>query len=163
MKLNIGAGKNKITGFVSIDKADLKETDIRHDLDKYPYPITSNSVTEIYAENIVEHIENLPKFMEEIHRITKNQAKIIIIVPYYNYHGAYRDPTHKHFFTADSMEYYTEQSRLKYYSKARFKIKKIKLIPTMLGKIIPSPIRNYIGMIIGEIIKEIQFELETEK
>lgn len=46
--------------------------------------------------------------MDELWRITKNGAKIIIRTPSFNNADSYRDPTHIHHFTLNSFDYWDE-------------------------------------------------------
>ena len=125
-KLNLGAGKDILSGYLNHDIADLPGINSIHDLNKYPWPWEENSFDEILAMDILEHLDNFMKAMEELHRILKPDGKVTIRVPYWNHSCAYIDPTHKrgfhehsfHFFNVDS-PYYKERG---YYSKATFQI-----------------------------------------
>lgn len=132
MKLNLGCGKDIRKGYINLDSVRLQGVDKFHNLDKFPYPFKDNTFTEIYCSHILEHIEDLVKVMEELYRISKADAKIIIKAPYFTNPGAFSDPTHRHFFTYNTMDYFSSESGLNYYSKSRFNIveKKIKLIST---------------------------------
>ena len=65
-----------------------------HDLNEYPWPFDDKSIDEIFAKDVLEHIPNLIKVMEEIYRITKPGAKVYIEVPYWNSWEVLTDPTH---------------------------------------------------------------------
>ena len=165
MKLNIGCGKKPLKGYINLDFVKLPGVDVVHNLNKFPYPFKNNQFDEIFADNVLEHLDDLIRVMEEIHRISKKNAKIKIIVPYYNHHFAYQDPTHKHFFTLDSFDYFTGQGSLSFYSKARFEIVKRKPIPSWLGRLVPFKrvLLNMLGMVFGEFVKFIYFELRVIK
>jgi len=53
---------------------------------------------------------------------------VIIEVPHVKGLDAFRDPTHKNFFTISTMNYFTVNSGWAYYSKARFKIIRRRII-----------------------------------
>jgi len=124
--LNLGAGKDIRPGYLNHDIADLPGIDSIHDLDQYPWPWGDNSFHEVLALDILEHLYDFLRAMEELHRILKPGATVTIRVPYWNLSCAYIDPTHKrgfhehtfHFFNVNS-EYYKERG---YYSKAAFRI-----------------------------------------
>jgi predicted SAM-dependent methyltransferase len=122
MKLNIGSGNKIMKGYINLDIAKLKNVDVVHDLNIYPYPFKDNTFEEVYADNVMEHLDDIIKPVEEIHRISKNNAIIKIIVPYSPSIWAFCDPTHKQFYTYFTFDYFTEDSTLNYYSKARFEI-----------------------------------------
>lgn len=131
--LDIGCGKkkyqskNKNDVVVGLDIAKLPEVDVVHNLEKFPWPFKNNEFDLIISNHVLEHMTDLIKVMEEIHRIGKPGALVKINVPYFAYPGSYQDPTHKRFFTLHTFDYFSEDSELNYYSKARFKILKIKL------------------------------------
>ncbi len=104
--LDLGCGKRKRKGTVGIDISNDTDADIIHDLNKFPYPFSDNEFDYVYADNIIEHLDDVVKVLEELHRITKEGATIKVIVPFFRSVYAYIDPTHKHFFTVRSFDYF---------------------------------------------------------
>jgi len=77
---------------------------------------------------VMEHLDDLLKVMEELHRVTRHGAEIKIIVPFFRSAYAFIDPTHRHFFTYRSFDYFdpeSEFSKLYKYSRARFRVKRV--------------------------------------
>jgi len=105
-KLDLGCGNRKREGMVGLDVNPRTDADIIHDLNIFPYPFEDSTFDEIYADNVLEHLENPLKVMEELHRISKPDALIIIKVPYFRSRYAFLDPTHRHFFTVESFTYF---------------------------------------------------------
>lgn len=148
--LDIGCGnkkhasKNKEDVVIGLDIAKLPGVDKVHNLEKFPWPFKNNEFDLIIANHVLEHVSDLVKTMEEIWRISKPNAIIKINVPFFAYHRAYQDPTHKRFFTTGTFEYFTEKSGLNYYTKARFEVIKIRLgffagsIPGFISKVVES-------------------------
>ena len=165
MKLNLGCGRAVKKGYVNLDFVKLPGVDVVHDLDSFPYPFKANTFDEIYVDNVLEHLNDIVAVMAELHRISKKGAVIKIIVPYFHYHGAYQDPTHKHFFTLDTFDYFVKGSNYDYYTHTRFEILKKELIPTALGKLVPFKKKclNMLAMVFGELAKSIYFELRVVK
>ncbi len=126
MKLNLGCGNNKIEGYINCDISKEVNPDKIVNLEK-KLPFKDNSIEEIICYHTLEHIKNFIPLMEEIYRILKNDGIIHIKVPYFCYSGAFQDPTHVRFFTLKTFDYFDENSKLNYYSKARFKIIKKEL------------------------------------
>lgn len=122
-RLNIGCGNKKIPGYIGVDLTKTNATDILHDLNRFPYPFQNNSIQEILLDNVIEHLDNVIKVIEELHRILIKNGKIIIRVPYAKSDSAFVDPTHKHFFTEKSFNYFTDGFSYSYYTKARFHVK----------------------------------------
>ncbi len=121
-KLNLGCGKDVKEGYINLDSTKLPGVDVVHDLNKYPWPFRDNEFDEIYASHILEHLDNLPRAMEEIWRITKPNGRVIIRVPHFSCGVSYRDPTHKILFSYFTFEYFEKGE----YGLPRFKILKRK-------------------------------------
>lgn len=122
MKLHIGCGKSYKKDFVNLDVSKEVKADVYHDLNSYPYPFKSNTFDYIYADNVLEILDDIIRPLEELSRISKKDAIIEIIVPLAPTTHAFRDPTHKQFYTYRTFEYFLKDSGLSYYSKARFEI-----------------------------------------
>jgi len=98
-----------------LDVIPFSGVDIVHDLNITPWPIADASFTSISAIHVVEHLQNLVKFMDECHRILTPGGSVYIETPLA---GAdpdlqWADPTHvrcyrKHtfinYFTPGHME-----------------------------------------------------------
>jgi len=104
--LDVGCGKRKRSNAIGIDINPRSDADLLHDLNQFPYPFTDNHFDEIYADNILEHLDDVLKVMIEFHRITKSDGFIEITVPFYPHRNANTDPTHKHFFGVHSFDYF---------------------------------------------------------
>jgi len=127
-KLNIGCGKKTKKGYVNLDISKLPGVDIVHDLNKYPWPFKKDEFDEVLCDNVLEHLDDIIKPLEELWKITKHKGIIKIWVPLYPSTGSFADPTHKQIFTFMSFNYFRPEDRLNYYSKARFNIKKRKIL-----------------------------------
>ncbi len=110
IRLNLGCGRDVRHGWVNVDKVKLDGVDVVHDLDMFPYPFDDNSVDYILMKHTLEHLDDVVRVMEECHRILKPNGRLEIIVPYYKYKSAFTDPTHRHFFTEQSMDYFLVDS-----------------------------------------------------
>jgi len=138
-KLNLGCGKNRfVTDAITLDINPMTEPDIIHDLNKFPWPFPDNEFDMVYCMDVLEHLDDLVKIMEEIHRISKPKAIINITVQHFSCSNSYTDPTHKHFFGLFSFDYFTGDNQYGFYTKVRFSKKKINLVfhPTLLNKFI---------------------------
>ncbi len=127
-KLHLGCGNQIKSDFVNLDSIKLPGVDVVHNLNKFPWPFKDNLFDHIVSISTLEHLDNLIKVMEEIHRISKNNAIIEIRVPHFASFGAFKDPTHRIFFSYYSFDYFTEGFDFNFYTKARFKIVKRKII-----------------------------------
>ncbi len=125
--LDIGCGKNKIPGAIGVDINPETSADVIHDLNTFPYPFVDNEFNEVHCDSILEHLDDFFDVMEEIHRITVPEGIIRIKVPYYTSFDAYTDPTHTHFFTSRSFDYFREEYAYSYYTTIRFDLVDIHL------------------------------------
>jgi SAM-dependent methyltransferase len=122
--LDVGCGSSKRANAVGIDKSPYPNVDIVCDLERFPWPIGNSSFDVIVCKHVLEHLRDVVGVMEEIHRIARPGAKVIIEVPHFSHPDAFRDPTHIHFFSYFSFDYFTGSPLYPEYTKARFKIVK---------------------------------------
>ena len=101
-KLNIGCERDYLDGWVNVDFDTRFKADIRHNLNKFPYPFKDDTFDEVLASAILEHLDDIYKLMAEIYRISKDKALIHILVPYQSSPIRFCDIEHKHHFS-----YYT--------------------------------------------------------
>lgn len=98
MKLNLGCGQHRRDGFVNIDKFPTFAPDLLWDLEQTPWPFEANSVTEIAARHVLEHLGQAPDVflavIKEIHRVLVPRGTIEIKVPHVRSDGYWGDPTH---------------------------------------------------------------------
>jgi SAM-dependent methyltransferase len=127
-KLNLGCGQYIKQGYINIDAVKLPGVDMVHDLNTYPYPFDDDEFDEVLCHHILEHLDDIVKPIDEIWRISKNGARIIITVPIFPGIGAIVDPTHKSFYTFGTFDYFTEDCLFPHYSKAKFRIIKREMI-----------------------------------
>lgn len=104
--LDIGCGRQKVPNALGIDINPNSQADVFHDLNQFPYPFQNDLFDTIYCTDVLEHLEDVVKTMEEIHRIGKNGAQVYLRVPHFTSTHAYGDPTHKHFFNTESLDYF---------------------------------------------------------
>lgn len=127
MKLNLGAGIHRKDGFISIDLSPEYNPDIVADLNN-PLPFDNDSIDEIYASHILEHIRNIIGLMNECYRVLKVGGIFDIIVPsILKPIYAFCDPTHVNFLCRESFDYYSDDNRYEWLQKSygitsRFKI-----------------------------------------
>ena len=77
---------------------------INHDLTKFPYPLKDNTVSQIEATQIFEHLDDWRSTLYECHRMLKPGGLIMIQVPHYMGIYAWSHFDHKSAFNAYSME-----------------------------------------------------------
>jgi ubiquinone/menaquinone biosynthesis C-methylase UbiE len=167
-KLNIGCGKDIKKGFLNLDMQQAECVDVVHNLEDFPYPFDDNTFSYVYAESILEHLSDVTRVLDELHRICKPDAIIEIKVPWYNFKGMYNDVTHKTFFNHRSFHLLTDTKKHSYKINPDKKFDLIyeAYIPSAFGLwtlIFPTIIRIYIATILGSMIKTIHVKLKVIK
>lgn len=95
--LDLGCGFNLQAGFIGLDKRKIDHPDVtQHDLETFPWPIESNTVSVVLCSHLLEHLKPwiILEFMDEIWRVCKPDAQVFISTPYGGSVGGYQDPTH---------------------------------------------------------------------
>jgi SAM-dependent methyltransferase len=107
----------------------LPDVDVVHDLNERPWPWADNTIDEIWAKDVLEHLPNTLGTMEELYRITKPGASVYIAVPYWNSWEAITDPTHVRQFNEFTFNFFdptkSQCQERPYYSNARFIIDRL--------------------------------------
>ena len=165
VKLNLGGGETVIKGFYNFDVLYFREVDVVCDLQQ-SIPVRSDSVDAIYAFGVLEHLDDTVRVMEEIYRVCKNGAMVLIKVPYFKSIGAFKDPTHKRFFTEETFYYFDPAERRKrnlpeYNIKANFKVVNIAYYwSKWVG---PLPFKNILMKYLWNIARTMYCELKVIK
>ncbi|MFA6519698.1 MAG: class I SAM-dependent methyltransferase [Candidatus Paceibacterota bacterium] len=123
--LELGCGDRKLPGAVGIDILKFPSVDIVHDLSIFPWPIQNARFDLVFANHLLEHANDVVRTMEEIHRVLKPGGRAVIQVPYFRSTDAYGDPTHKHFFTSKTLDFFIEGARPAEYGYTPIRFKKI--------------------------------------
>lgn len=104
-RLNLGCCDRRVDGYLGVDRVPGPAVDWVVDLSR-PWPFESDSVTEILAHDVIEHLPNKILTMNEIHRVLVMGGRADIIVPTTDGRGAFQDPTHVSFWNLHSFWYY---------------------------------------------------------
>ena len=109
--LHIGCGDMKVPGTVGLDVRDIPGVDIVHDLEKFPYPIEDGKVVTCIASHVLEHLDPrlTIKIFDELWRIMKPGAQLMISLPYAGSYGYWQDPTHCNGFNEATFTYFDPQ------------------------------------------------------
>jgi predicted SAM-dependent methyltransferase len=166
MKLNIGSGEKKQSGYINLDIIPYANIDVVANLDK-KLPFKNNQFSEVNAFHVLEHVKDLVFTLTELHRVCKPGAIIKMKSPYYKSKGAFKDPTHKQFFTDETFDYFDpeiiRQSDLPNYQfNAKFKVKTRAYIwaSDWIGIL---PFKHFLKNYFWNIARTIYFELKVIK
>ena len=121
--LNLGAGLDRsIPGAVTVDRSPLASPDILHDQNMFPWPIESNSFDRIVCREVVEHLSDVVRAMEEIHRVGRPGAQVHITTPHFSCSNSFTDPTHRRHLGYHSFDYFTDGNQWGFYTAVRFRL-----------------------------------------
>lgn len=133
MKLNLGCGNDILEGYVNLDKYNLDGVDAVHDIEKLPLPFPDDHFDEIYAKDIIEHIDYIP-VLKDLHRIMKPGGILTIKSPHYTSTNFWTDPTHKHAFAVRTFSFFAKnnpnfkyENRKYYFDFAFRRINKVRI------------------------------------
>ena len=93
-RLHLGCGNDPKPEWINHDLMPLPGVDVVHDLNIRPWPWADNEFDEVWAKDVLEHLPDTVRTIEELYRITKPGASAYIAVPYWNSWEAITDPTH---------------------------------------------------------------------
>ena len=133
-KINLGSGKDYLTGWLNVDVLSRVKPDVVMDLSNCELPIEVDTSAYgrvmlaeecfdlIYANNVLEHIPELVPAMTNCLKLLRVGGKFLIEVPYERALGAWQDPTHLRAFNEYSFVYYCEWFWYLGWSEYRFTI-----------------------------------------
>ncbi len=126
LKLNLGCGNEKLSGWTGIDIVNAPNVDIVAPIEKLPFK--DSSATSARAWNVLEHVPDLNKVLHEVWRVLKPNGEFIISVPHWSGWLAHYEE-HVRSFNLYSFIDYTKKKRMtSRYGEIAFEIKKRKII-----------------------------------
>lgn len=118
--VNLGSGKDYKAGWLNIDILERAQPDIVLDLGQpVQWPVRRDglrggevllepgSVDLVYANNVLEHVPDLPCLMTNLLALLKEGGELHVEVPYEKAPTAWQDPTHVRAMNEQSWQYYT--------------------------------------------------------
>ena len=119
--INLGSGKDYRPGWLNIDVLDRAEPDLVLDLGRaqtWPQTLATRfggevtlapgTVERIHANNVLEHVPDLPTLMGNALALLAEGGRLEIEVPYEKALTAWQDPTHLRAMNENSWLYYTD-------------------------------------------------------
>jgi SAM-dependent methyltransferase len=136
--LNLGSGRKHLANAVNVDIVDSTGPDVVHNLNARPWPLPDGQFTEVFANDVIEHLDDVVATMEEIHRVCRDGAVVRITVPHFSSGNAFTDPTHRHYFGRFSFSYFTGEHQFSFYTARRFRARETRIVfePTLLNKLV---------------------------
>ncbi len=114
LSLDLGCGAKKFSpSAIGIDLSENPEVDIIGDVFDVLAEIPHSAISKIYSSHFFEHVEDIPRLLNECIRVLKSGGTIDIVVPHHSNPFFYSDPTHKSFYGLYTFAYYAECNILK--------------------------------------------------
>lgn len=127
-RLNLGCGRDLRPDCLNVDRSAEVGADMVLDLGQAPYPLPCDHFEHIWALDVVEHLDDLLAFMEEVHRLLRPGGTVEITAPHFSCANSFTDPTHKRHLGCFSFDYFLADHKLAYYSRARFTLEERLLV-----------------------------------
>lgn len=122
-KLNLGCGHKKLLDFWNVDYDKSCNPDQVIDLEECPWNLPSDFFEYINAENILEHLGQTPKLfiniLQEMYRVSKDQAQWVILFPHHRSDLYFDDVTHVRHLTGKSFLLFDQQHNFECIAKKR--------------------------------------------
>jgi SAM-dependent methyltransferase len=119
--LDVGCGAKKWPGAVGLDISPDTDADVVHDLNTFPYPFEDDAFDQVLMQDVLEHVHEPIRVMDELHRICRPGARIQLRTPHFSSMLAYSDPTHTHYFSAEAIRTLAEP-RFGHYTAVRMRV-----------------------------------------
>lgn len=112
-KLNMGCGFKKLDDHWNVDISSRCNPDEVLDLEQFPWPYEDNFFERIHADNILEHLGQDPKVftkvMQEMYRVSADQAEWYINVPHHRCDLFWDDYTHVRALSAKTFKMFDQK------------------------------------------------------
>ncbi len=120
-RIHIGSGKDYKPGWLNVDVLPRAEPDLVLDLSQPqawplhavaptvgPVELDAGQAELIVANNVLEHVGDLPRLMTQTLQLLREGGKLVIEVPYEHSPTAWQDPTHVRAMNENSWIYYCD-------------------------------------------------------
>ena len=111
MKLNLGCGHERLDGYLNVDR--VGEPPFVWDLEAFPWPWSDSSADEVRLHHVLEHLGATPpvylRIIQELYRVCRDGARIVITVPHPLHDDYLIDPTHVRPILAESFQLFSKR------------------------------------------------------
>lgn len=132
--MELGCGPNKKhANAIGIDALDYEGVDIVGDALEIIKAFPEKSVSAVYTYHFLEHVDDVPVFLEEIARLLRPGGTLNVVVPHFSNPYYYSDVTHKKFFGLYTMCYFSQGGGLRrkvptYQRELSYRLTAVKLV-----------------------------------
>ena len=134
--LDVGCGRNKRPGAIGLDSNRDAAADVVGDINRGALPFRDSTFDRVELIHVIEHVEDVVKTIEELHRIAKPGGVIRLETPHYTDFSSFCDPTHRWHLNSFSFRYFTEDGGFSYYSRSRLRERSLHIKLLKLWKLL---------------------------
>jgi SAM-dependent methyltransferase len=137
-RLNLGCGSHKRPDCLNLDLRPEAAPDLLWDLDEHPFPLPRGHFDHVYALDVVEHLRDVPRFMQEVHELLVPGGILEITTPHFSCANSYSDPTHRQHLGYFSFDFFAPGAELELSPRGRFAIVERTLVfhPSLADRIV---------------------------
>lgn len=169
-KLNLGCGDDIKKEYINQDIFQFGKIDDVFNFNNYPWKYKDNSFEEIRIKNCIICAEDMPKFMKEIWRISKPDAKIKVLTQFFLSTESANYPYVKCNINYNSFDIFLKEKEFSKKLNIEFEIKKRKWIYSenkylKIFNFLPNVFPKFYGRFLYFILpsNKLYFELKTVK
>jgi hypothetical protein len=136
-RLNLGCGRRYRADCLNVDLSPDVGADLVHDLDHTPWPLESRRFEEVFVFDVIEHVQSVVSFLDEVHRVCVAGAQVHITVPHFSSANSFSDPTHRRHMSSRALDYLEPDHAHSFYRRGAFQVasRQIVFSPNLKGKI----------------------------
>jgi len=158
-KFHLGSGSDYREGWINIDYRENIKKDVKHDLNKFPYPFKDGEADLCYMKGTITFLKEPLKVLKEMARITKKGGKIIIITPHAISYAHLSGVGHETNFTENS---FTPGTLKEFQLEKLIKIEKYKFVYHHAWKRF-IPFKKYLKIFLRGLYDDIVYEFKVIK
>ena len=134
--LDVGCGKNKRPGAIGLDSNPDTAADVLADVNRGALPFADSAFDRVELIHVIEHVDDVVRTIEELHRVCKPGGVIRIETPHYTDFSSFCDPTHRWHLNSFSFRYFTQDGGFSYYSRSRMRERSLHIKLLRLWKLL---------------------------
>ena len=134
--LDVGCGRNKRPGAIGVDNNANTAADALADINGGRLPFRDSVFDRVELIHVIEHVEDVVRTIEELHRVCRPGGIIRLETPHYTDFSSFCDPTHRWHLNSFSFRYFTEDGGFSYYSGARLRQRSLHVKMLKLWKLL---------------------------
>lgn len=163
--IDLGCGTAKVPGTIGVEVVPLPGVNVIANLTQYPYPFADDIFDKLYLNDVIEHLPDTIKSMEELYRICRPNAHVYIRV--INWNSSYNadDPQHVRTFSENTFKFFGTYKDRAYYSTARFSIDGLKKEYSLHARrwFRSKTLMEFLSRYLNNVLETLHFDLRAEK